>query len=119
MDDSIFAASGIASIIIGIVVYVLLVVAMWKIFTKAGEAGWKSIIPFLNTYVLFKIAWGNGWLFLLLLIPVVDIVIYFIMNWKLVKAYGYGVGMFLVSIFFPNIGTLILGFGSHSYIGPQ
>ncbi len=118
-SSSLESASAIAYLVVSIVVYVLLVIAMWKIFTKAGEAGWKSIIPFLNTYVLFKIAWGNGWLFLLLLVPVVDIVIYFILNWKLVKAYGYGVGMFIVSILFPNIGTLVLGFGSHEYIGPQ
>ena len=80
-SSSLESASAIVSLVVSIVVYVLLVIAMWKIFTKAGEAGWKSIIPFLNTYVLFKIAWGNGWLFLLLLVPVVDIVIYFILNW--------------------------------------
>ena len=52
-----------------IAVYVISVIAYWKIFTKAGEAGWKAIIPILNTYVMFKIAYGNGWRFLLLLIP--------------------------------------------------
>ena len=28
--------------------YIILVIANWKIFTKAGEAGWKSIIPIYN-----------------------------------------------------------------------
>ena len=32
----------------GIVWYVLQVVAYWKIFTKAGQPGWKSIIPVYN-----------------------------------------------------------------------
>ena len=27
--------------------YILQVIAYWKIFTKAGEEGWKSIIPIL------------------------------------------------------------------------
>ena len=29
--------------------YIILAIANWRIFTKAGEAGWKSIIPILNT----------------------------------------------------------------------
>ena len=35
---------------------ILIIIATWKVFTKAGEAGWKSLIPIYNTYVLFKIA---------------------------------------------------------------
>lgn len=31
--------------------YILQVIAYWKIFTKAGEEGWKSIIPIYNGYV--------------------------------------------------------------------
>lgn len=30
------------------IVAILLIVAQWKIFTKAGEKGWKSIIPIYN-----------------------------------------------------------------------
>ncbi len=59
---------------VGLILYVITVMAMWKIFTKAGIAGWKSIVPLLNTYELFKIAMGNGWLFLLLFVPIVNIV---------------------------------------------
>jgi hypothetical protein len=29
-------------------------------FTKAGEAGWKSIIPIYNIYVAFKLCWKDG-----------------------------------------------------------
>ncbi len=28
--------------------YILQVVAYWKIFEKAGEPGWKAIVPFYN-----------------------------------------------------------------------
>ena len=47
-----------AYLVISLIWYIIMVVANWRIFTKAGEAGWKSIIPVLNTYVLFKIAWN-------------------------------------------------------------
>ena len=30
--------------------YILQVVAYWQIFEKAGEPGWKAIIPCYNTY---------------------------------------------------------------------
>lgn len=44
------------STIVSLVICVALVVAYWKIFTKAGEAGWKSLIPIYNGYVLGNIA---------------------------------------------------------------
>ena len=65
---------GIAYLVFLLVFYALIVVANWKIFTKAGKPGWASIIPFYNLYVLFEIAGMNGWLFLLLCLPIVNIV---------------------------------------------
>ena len=41
--------------IISIAICILQIVALWKVFEKAGEAGWKSIIPIYNLYILFKI----------------------------------------------------------------
>lgn len=39
-----------------LVLSILSIVAMWFIFEKAGEAGWKSLIPLYNVYIMFKIA---------------------------------------------------------------
>ena len=61
---------GTTTISISVVVSILFVIGMWKMFAKAGEPGWASIIPFYNLYVLFKITWGKGAKFLLLLIPI-------------------------------------------------
>lgn len=41
--------------IIALVIFILQIVAKWKIFTKADEHGWAALIPFYNTYVLYKI----------------------------------------------------------------
>lgn len=38
-----------------------------------GRKGWESIIPFYSTYVLFEELYGNGWKFLLLLVPIFNI----------------------------------------------
>ena len=44
---------------ISLIWYIIMIIANWQVFTKAGEAGWKSIIPFLNTFVVFKISWNT------------------------------------------------------------
>lgn len=43
--------------------WILLIVARWKVFTKAGEAGWKSIIPIYADYVQWRIGWQKIALF--------------------------------------------------------
>ena len=35
--------------------WLLQIIANWRIFTKAGEAGWKSIIPIYGDYISYKI----------------------------------------------------------------
>ncbi len=42
---------------------VLLVIARWQVFKKAGEQGWKSIIPIYSDYVQWRIAWNKISLF--------------------------------------------------------
>lgn len=42
-------------------------VSQWKIFVKAGKPGWCSIVPFLNTYEMAEITFGNGYGYLGLL----------------------------------------------------
>ena len=49
-------------------IYVVKIVATWKLYKKAGKKGWKSIIPFYNKWVLTEIAEVNWWWFLLLII---------------------------------------------------
>ncbi len=36
------------------VIYLLYCFAAWRIFTKMGEKGWKSLIPIYNLYILTK-----------------------------------------------------------------
>ncbi|MBR6850081.1 MAG: hypothetical protein IKM88_07610 [Lachnospiraceae bacterium] len=121
-EQAVQAVAGLFSGVMGIVwlvVMVAMIVAMWKLFEKAGEAGWKSLIPFYSSYILFKIAWGNGLLFLLMFVPCVNVVVSFIVLWKLCKAFDQGIGMYLLMLFVTPVAWLILGFGSAQYIGPQ
>ena len=63
------ALSGLISFIsiFMIVMLVLTIIARWKMFTKAGEAGWKSLIPIYCDYTLYKIVWNakSFWIYTL------------------------------------------------------
>jgi len=138
------AGSLLATIIVGcIIFYVLTVIASWKIFTKAGEEGWKALIPIYNVYILYKISnlsfvyWfiipvvvsgvlsGIGGSFdnealknlFTLAGSVVEIVMLAKFSSALAKAFGKGTGFAVGLFFFPNIFQLILGFGSAKYVG--
>ena len=115
------AASGVSAVyvILSLAISVLTLVAMWKLFVKAGKAGWKCLITFYNTYCLYDIAWGNGWLFLLMFVPCVNVVVGIMMLFKLAKAFGQGTGFGFGLLFLNTIFILILGFGSAEYVGPQ
>ena len=68
-------------LVIGIPIFaawLVSIIGLWKVYAKAGHAGWKSIIPILNTVVLCRIAQRPGWWFLLLCIPFVNVVVAFI-----------------------------------------
>lgn len=109
------AAFGTMFVILGIYT-VISIIAMWKIFKKAGEPGWGSIIPFYASYIQFKIAFGNGWLFLLLLVPFVNCVMLILFAFKLASAFGKGIGFGFGLLFLPFVFQLILAFDSSKYV---
>ncbi|MBQ6461209.1 hypothetical protein IJI91_01490 [Candidatus Saccharibacteria bacterium] len=53
-----------------IIFYVLVVIAGWKIFEKAGEPGWKALIPIYNLYIMFKIVGMAMWFWIMLAVSV-------------------------------------------------
>ena len=129
-------------LVLGILYFILRVIADWKIFTKAGVAGWKSLIPFLCDYEEYKLCWkgslglvaavclafinyvttrvkspNNGMVILMGVLAILGLVLSFIQSQRLSRAFGkgagFGVGLFLLGPIF----RLILGFGSARYVG--
>lgn len=124
--------------------WLLQVVANWKLFTKAGEAGWKSIIPIYSDYVSYRIAWqtsyfwitfilgivascvsglatpdGNNTMILAIvsLLRIIAGIISILYSVKLAKAFGKGIGFAIGLIFLSPIFMLILGLGDSTYCG--
>lgn len=129
-------------LIFALVWWILQIIANWNIFTKAGEAGWKSIIPIYGDYVSYKIAWQTSyfWLSFILgivasyvasanlnesmflavivtLLRIVLTVINIMYCVKLSRAFGHGIGFAIGLILLQPIFLLILGFWSDQYYG--
>jgi hypothetical protein len=109
---------GAAILLYVAVVYAILVIPYWVIFTKAGQEGWPALIPIYSTYILLKVVGRPGWWLLLFLIPLVNFIILIIVMNDLSKSFGHGVGFTLGLIFLSIIFLFILAFGSSTYRGP-
>lgn len=116
LTGAIAAFIGLVWIIV-IGMYVLQIIAMWKIFTKANKPGWASIVPIYNIYTLLQIAEVPTWYLLLLIIPVANIYatfkLYIELAHKFGKDTGFGIGLVLLNPVF----MLVLAFGSATYNG--
>lgn len=114
-QTSIFALGGSTSLV-GVAIYVLLAIALWRVFTKAGYPGWLAIIPLVNAIFLVKVAGFSGWMTLLYLIPIVNIVFHIIVSIRVGRAFGHGwfFSLALLVVFW-IIGYLIVGFSGDRY----
>ncbi len=97
---------------------ILVLVAMWRIYEKAGKPGWAAIIPFYNIWILLEIVGKEGWWIILFFIPGINIIAGIIVMWELAKSFGkeagFAIGMILLGfIFLP-----LLAFSDAEYIGP-
>ncbi len=74
MSDSSAGIFGGMTFLINVAIMVLFIIAYWKIFEKAGKAGWASLIPFYNLYVMCEITWPKGALlpFILFFVPIAN-----------------------------------------------
>ncbi len=90
---------------------------LWKLYTKAGQPGWVSIVPIYNLIVLMRIVGKPDWWFLLLLIPIANIYFGVVIANRLSKSFGkdelFAVGLVFLRIIF----LAILAFGNAKYIG--
>jgi hypothetical protein len=110
--------TGTIIIVLYVALIALMIVSMWKIFTKAGKPGWACIIPIYNIIVLLEIVGKPWWWLLLMLLPFVNIVLAIWMLNLLSKSFGHGVGFTLGLLFLGFIFIPVLGLGESKYIGP-
>lgn len=123
-----------------IFIALLIIMARFSIYKKAGHSGWASIIPFYSEYVWFKISGMDGYLFLysvigtvlgeiasqnqnttMAIVALVFLIIgaidYLISEFKLARKFSKGFLFGLGLVFLNPIFILILGFGKNKYQG--
>ena len=116
----------ITVLLIALIILIIKTIAMWKLFNKAGEKGWKAIIPIYNMVILFKISGLSPWLVLVYLatfIPYVGWMAVVALNaflaYQLAKSFGKDAGWAVGLYFLAPIFYMILAFGKSQYIGPN
>ena len=113
---------------------ILSIIGHWRVFSKAGQPGWGAIVPFFGSYLLHKISWGNGWLFLVPLVltflggllmdsffgtlfAIASIAFICLTRYKTAKAFGKGAGFTVGLVLLNWLFTLILGCSGAKYLG--
>lgn len=111
--------------VIILAIAIVQIIAMWKVFSKAGEKGWKAIIPIYNIVILFKISGLSPWLVLVYLAAIIPfigwialIALNAVLAYKLAKSFGKDGGWAVGLYFLAPIFYMILGFGKSEYVGP-
>ena len=119
-------------LLIVIAIVVFLIIAMVKVYKKAGKAGWEAIIPYYNNWVLCEIAGVKWWFFLIMaanaicgilglivlepLAMLVSLAGSFAVHYNIALKFGkdgvgYGIGLTLLPVvFYP-----ILAFGNATF----
>lgn len=135
-----------AGVLLGVLATCLLVwaicagIANVHVFQKAGEGGWKSIVPIYNSYITYKISWRTLWFWIsallfsasvalnyfshyyaldiiALLVGAAGALIHTVGLYRLSKAFGHGLPFTLGLLLMHPLFILILGLGRSEYRG--
>jgi len=109
-----------AILIFLIVSYLLFSLTMMKLFEKAGEQGWKALVPGLNFIIMCKLVGRKSAHAAWLLVPIVNIFIYVGLCVDLVRSFGkYDFWhSALAVVFAPVIFFMIGSSKDDKYLGP-
>ena len=109
-------AAGLMLVYLALIV--LMLVAGWKVFTKAKRPGWAILVPIYNSLTVLWIVGRPWWWLLLMCIPFVNIVFGIIVTNDLSKSFGKSAWWTVGLIFLPIVFYPMLAFGSAEYHGP-
>lgn len=121
-------------LLLGLAITIFSIAIIWRLFTKAGEEGWKCLIPFYSTYIMIKIAFGRnkGWVLgILLITPLIMLFLegegtmfylMYLINLALSTYVSFNfyrrfasVGLAIGAVLMPIIFAAVIAFGNYSY----
>lgn len=108
--------------IVAIILAIPAIITLWVLFTKAGQPGWKAIVPIYNIYTFGKIAkvsdgmiWGYIISTILCVIPLINFIAWIpalilgiLILIEFAKQYDKDVVFWLLFIFLPIIAVFLV-----------
>lgn len=68
--------------------FILVIAGYWKLFQKAGEKGWKALIPYYSEYTMLKLSGRPGWWIIFLFIPFIGWIVGIGILVDFIKSFG-------------------------------
>ena len=152
MDDAVMVFAGAFLVIyliilmFSLVIGIVRIIAMYRLYEKAGVEGWKCLIPFYNYFEQVRITFGNYNIAIIYIaltiaylifnvtgnltgqwgLSIVSMLFYLglavvacYVNYNFGKAYGKSTGWNVAMIFFSGILVIVMGFDNSTvYTGP-
>ena len=104
------------AMLISLVLLILYVVGRWKLFEKAGEEGWKALIPFYSYYTYVKIATKKSddavLYFLLSFVPVLGPILIILLDYKFAGLFTSSFWLQIIYCAFKPIVSMIFAFSN-------
>ncbi|GFE58428.1 DUF5684 domain-containing protein [Geobacter sp. AOG1] len=107
---------GLTFMLVPLLLVIIMIAAMWRVFEKAGEAGWKALIPIYNLYVLVLIAGKAWWWFLIIIfVPLIGFIFYLLVCLSLAQKFNKSPLYGVLLCFFGFIMFPLLAFDNSTY----
>lgn len=115
------ALSGVTAVVglVTLFVIIMMIIGWWKLFTKAGEPGWKAIIPIYNGWTFLKLGGQSGWWSLAVFVPFIGWIATAV--FLTIAAYNIGLKLgkegwyVILFVLVSPIWALILGFDKSTW----
>lgn len=100
-------------LIVTIIFFLLSLAGLWGIFEKAGEKGWKVLVPFYNLYIWLQIIKKPWWWYIFLLVPFINVFVILLMIVEVLKCFKkHGLLDQALGVLFPFVYLPYLGFSA-------
>lgn len=111
--ESILESGALVNLLI-VGIFALGAISIEILFIKLDIPWWASFIPFYNYYLMSSVLLNNGWLFLLMLVPGVNVGFLLVLFYKLGEAFGKNG---VLTAIFPFLMLPVIAYGVSSFDG--
>ena len=107
----------VAWLIVIVLFYLVGAFAIYGMFQKADVPTWYAFVPIVNVIGVLRVAGRPWWWILLMIVPIVDIIIWFVVVNDVSVSFGHGIGFTLGLFFLSLIFFYIVSYGDSQYHG--